>query len=343
MTIGGLDSAPIIPQPSGPGATNGQGQVTEGGVTSGQGQVTEGGVTSNVTILREGDTLTIYDNLGIQAPVTVSLTGELVSFGAPVLPPADDQSGLNVSVPSSGNKWLDTAIQVTLTLVLLETAKKQAENQLAEALVSRDQMVALFEKGMEIADLIMQKAEKEKEQYYALAAAGFANMALSIAGTMVSIRGAAKAYKASGETSLGKNARTAAESATDNSPVAAGEQPSFANKAYHTTKATGHEAAAAKLNQQASNLSDSGRAMTQSAAGLGDLTQNLIKASFVTQIAEADQQKAIAEAAQNVIRHAQENATQAVNDMKSVIDQLLQLAQKIADANVQNFTIRTSG
>jgi hypothetical protein len=343
MTIGGLDSAPIIPQPSGPGATNAQGQVTEGGATNGQGQVTEGGVTSNVTILREGDTLTIYDNLGIQAPVTVSLTGELVSFGAPVLPPADDQSGLNVSVPSSGNKWLDTAIQVTLTLVLLETAKKQAENQLAEALVSRDQMVALFEKGMEIADLIMQKAEKEKEQYYALAAAGFANMGLAIAGSLVTIRGAMKTYKASGQESLAKNARSAAESADADAPLRADGQPSFASKSFHTNKATGYEAEAAKLNKQASTMGSTGDAMTRSAAGLGDLTQNLIKASFVTQIAEADQQKAIAEAAQNVIRHAQENATQAVNDMKSVIDQLLQLAQKIADANVQNFTIRTSG
>lgn len=330
MSIGGLDSAPIIPQPSDPA------------VTSGQGQVTEGGVTSNVTILREGDTLTIYDNLGVQAPVTVSLTGELVSFGAPVLPPAEDQSGLNVSVPSSGNKWLDTAIQVTLTLVLLETAKKQAENQLAEALISRDQMVALFEKGMEIADLIMQKAEKEKEQYYALAAAGFANMALSIAGTLVTIRGAAKTYKAAGETSTAQNARSEAKTAPDDA-MAAGADPLKPTKTTLRETATTAEGNAATYNRQATNLDATGRAMIQSASGLGDVTQNLIKASFVTQIAEADQQKAIAEAAQNVIRHAQENATQAVNDMKSVIDQLLQLAQKIADANVQNFSIRTSG
>lgn len=305
---------------------------------------TTGATSTSVVVSLSSDTLTVYNELGSQAALAFSVNGNVVDFNTPILPAAGDYSTLNLSVASTGNKWLDTAVQVTLILMILETAKIQAENQLQEALLSRDQVQNLFQLGMEAADLILQKAEKEKQQYMQLALAGFASMAFAVAGAVTSFAGAARSYKASGAHQNAKRLDNEAKQAdADALGQTAGSAPA-------STKKTGDDLRqdAARVreiervnNLESERLSTVGRVMTQSSGSVNDILQNSIRAMHVGDIAQSEADKAQVEAMQSVVRHAQENATQAARDMGDSWAQLLQLAQKIADANVQNFTINS--
>lgn len=313
---------------------------------------TTGATSTSIVVSLSSDTLTVYNELGSQAALAFSVNGQVVDFTTPILPPSGDYSTLNLSMASTGNKWLDTAVQVTLILMILETAKIQAENQLQEALLSRDQVQNLFQLGMEAADLILQKAEKEKQQYMALAIAGFASMAMAVAGAATSIAGAAKSYKASGQGIEASRLESQAKQAdidgitTDNAgQVQAGSANQNARRTGEDLRneAEPYRKSEREYNQEASRLTDVGRSFTQSASSVNDILQNSIKAMFVGDIAQTDYLKQYNESMQNVTRHAQENATQAARDLGDSWAQLLQLAQKIADANAQNFTINAHG
>lgn len=307
------------------------------------GNTTEATSTSVVMSL-SSDTLTVYNEEGSAAALAFSVNGQAVDFATPVLQPAGDYSTLNITTPSTGNKWLDTAIQVSLSLILTETARLQAENQLKEALLSRDQMVSYFALGMQAADQILEKAEKEKEQYMALAAAGFASMAIAIAGAATSIGGAVKSFKASRSGAMADSLKAQAKKQdAEVDTAAAGSTPNVPQNK-KTSDELREQAADMKSIQRdydlsSRKLSGVGEAMTRSSSSINDILQNSIKASFVLTIATNDQLKAITESMQTVTRHAQENAAQAAKDLGDTVAQLLQLAQKIQDANVQNFTI----
>lgn len=305
---------------------------------------TTAATTTSIVVSLSSDTLTVYNEQGSQAALAFTVGGQVVDFTTPVLQPAGDYTTLNLSTPSTGNKWLDTAIQVTLILMIIESAKIQAQNQLQEALLSRDQIQGLFQLGMEAADLILQKAEKEKAQYMQLAIAGFASMAFAVAGAATTIGGAAKAYKASGANQNAKQLESDAKKAdadgitdetkagpTDETPRETGDQ--LRKKARGVRE---YERANTLSSQR---LEGVGRSMTQSASSINDILQNSIKAMFVGDIAQTDYLKTYNESIQTVLRHSQENSAQAARDLGDNWSQLLQLAQRIADANAQNFTI----
>lgn len=307
---------------------------------------TTGATSTSVVVSLSSDTLTVYNELGSQAALAFSVNGQVVDFTTPILPQAGDYTTLELTTPSTGNKWLDTAVQVTLILMILETAKLQAQNQLEEALLSRDQIQGLFALGMQAADLILEKAEKEKEQYMQLAVAGFASMAFAVAGAATTIAGAAKAFTASGAHREAKGFTDQAKKleANADTPVA-GVDPSVSRQqaqsdavqARQNAEAASRRADDADLSSR--RLDGVGRSMTQSAGSINDILQNSIKASFVGEIAQLDYLKQYNESIQTVMRHAQENSTQAARDMGESWAQLLQLAQRIEDARTQNFTI----